>query len=164
MLHMLWVQFLDGEKKRRMRVLLAQKVRPNEKRTNEEYNSNITIRKKKVRRVRSSCSHALDSLSVWLVDEWCCHNFSVFFFFLLFSSYIACLLLELHTLIHTFLFFFIHLFINPTYFNLSLLPSNTRDAWKRSSPNVNYFISCNMTVVCGQFYFRFKFYNWISFF
>jgi hypothetical protein len=119
---------------------------------------------KKVKRVRSSCSHILDSLSVCLTG-WravLLQFFSLPSFFSL-SCYTDCLLLELHTLIHTFFFSFTHSFIHSftsSYFNLSLQPTNTRDVWKRSSLNVNYFISYNMTVVCSSVWFSFLFFEY----
>jgi hypothetical protein len=135
-------------KKKRMLVLSGQKVRPNEKRTNKEYNNNTTIRKKSEACTVVAFTHSC--LSVWLSDWLTSGAATIFqssFFLLFFSCYIDCLLLELHTLIHTFLFFFFHPFIHHILI-FFLLPTNTRDAWKRSSPNVNYFISYNMTAVC----------------
>jgi len=120
-------------------------VRPNKKRTNEEYNNNATIRKKRLKRVRSPCSHTLDSLSVWLVNEQFCHNFSVFLFFpslFLLHSLFASRVAYINTYVSFFHSFIHHILI------FSILHTNTRDVWKRSIPNVNYFISYSMTMVC----------------
>lgn len=142
--------------RRRMRILLAhKKVRSKEKGTNEWRREQQ--HKHQGRKNSSMFTYTLDSL----VDERCCHNFSVFHFFpSLFSLHFDCLLLELHTLTHTFLSFSPSIFsiIHSSYFNLFFSPpiyTNERDVWKRSSLNVNYIIARTMTMVCSRVYLLF---------
>lgn len=91
--------------------------------------------------------------------------FSLPFFSSLFSLHFDCLLLELHTLTHTFLSFSPSTFsiIHSSYFNLFFSPpiyTNERDVWKRSSLNVNYIIARTMTMVCSRVYLlSFLFWN-----
>lgn len=86
--------------------------------------------------------------------------FSLPFFSSLFSLHFDCLLLELHTLTHTFLSLSPSIFsiIHSSYFNLFFSPpiyTNERDVWKRSSLNVNYIIARTMTMVCSRVYLLF---------